>query len=125
MTLKITEARLRRDRSLPDDFEFTHWKWLNDGDEYMMMQLDGLRVGDCPRYKSGPRKGRLNYSKGTQGRTFYVTKADMDLWDAEHEAEAGQCAGCDGTGRVLWKSSVEHGSEDKDCPKCHGTGKAT
>lgn len=120
MGLRIAEARLRRDHTLPDGFVFYRYEWLKSGNEYKLMRLDG---GVCPPLKSGPRKGKPNYKAATNEQSFFLTVEELAQIDADYERETGNCCQCEGGGQVAWRASVANGTEYKPCQKCGGSGK--
>ena len=121
MNIAIVESRLRRDNALPADFQFFHWEMMPHGAKLIYCELEG---GVCPRFKSGPRKGKWNYKQATGVRKFYVTMLQAEVWEREWVAETGLCAACTGTGRRIKRWSKNTGAEYKTCPVCKGTCKA-
>ncbi len=59
----ITERRLRKDNALPEAFRFYAWKCFPENSQTTI--FIELRGGICEvKFKSGPRKGIINYAKG-------------------------------------------------------------
>lgn len=117
--MKIIEDRLRADNQLPSDFCFFRWKWLKSGTEYGVLQLDG---GRCPLMQRGPRRGKPNFRKAFERRSFYVTAAQIAKYDSDFERETSMCSECRGSGQKASRVSVEDGTEYTVCRKCRGTG---
>jgi len=71
----------------------------------------------CELYKSGPKKGKLNFGKPTAGteRTVVLTRAQRDATAARLEQRTGVCSECFGSGE-----SIYHGQPS--CKRCKGTG---
>ena len=65
------ENHFRQTHSLPDSFKFWRWEMLPIGGPPIYYELEGGVVNSV--CKSGPRKGRPNYRKATDIRTFRMT----------------------------------------------------
>ena len=85
------------------------WQW------YRAQALDSgeflLEGGICTeRYKSGKRKGQLNWSKmqPESKRTIVLTKADYNASRVAWELNTGLCGDCQGSGIYL----------QRDCKRC-------
>jgi hypothetical protein len=76
-------------------------------------------------FKSGPRKGRTNYGKPTEGtdRVFVLTRASMRAFDLTWEDETGKCVRCQGGGRRVTGWSAVDGTTYRECRACKGRGK--
>jgi hypothetical protein len=76
-------------------------------------------------FKTGPRKGRTNYSKPVSGtaRIFVLSRASMRAFDREWEAETGKCVRCQGGGRRVTGWSAVDGTTYRECTDCKGSGK--
>lgn len=122
MNIRIVERRLRADHNLPDSFKFFKWKCMPDGGDTIYVEFKG---GVCDTtYKSGPRKGHINYSKATDVRSFYVTMVDGDRYGREYEAETGNCRNCVGGGKTVASVDCVAGiTTYRECRTCRGTGK--
>lgn len=96
---------------------------------YQWKRADGgsIVVGCVPLvlFKSGPRKGKPNYSKPAPGslRTVIVTDADMDAHAKQYEEITGLCFNCHGSGQVNVGWSRETGPKMADCKCCKASGK--
>lgn len=122
MNVDILEARLRKENNLPESFAFFRWECFpQDGGECMYVTLTGA---ECPLLKTGKRKGKPNYSKGINKRSFNVSVDKAEQWDADYERETGNCRRCLGTCKTVSRVSVADGVEYRTCETCQGTGKA-
>lgn len=121
MNLKVIEARLRREYELPDDFKFYAWKCYPPGSDTIYVEFKGAICTEV--YKSGPRKGRTNYQKSTGEREFHVPVDRAAKWEAEWQAETGNCLNCTGTGNEWAGWSSTEGNKERPCRKCGATGK--
>ena len=70
-------------------------------------------------FKTGPRKGKRNWSKRTDERTFFVSTKDFDAFITAWEVETGLCSKCD-DGQE-WTGS---NTPTRPCRKCSGTGRS-
>lgn len=108
---------------LPADFCFFRWAWMPPGaKEPFYMEMEGC-VPDA-RFRSGPRKGRLNVSKCSGRQTVYLSVEKRDAWLMAWSQETGNCLGCYGNGDTITGCSSE-GTTYRTCKTCGGTGKAT
>jgi len=74
-------------------------------------------------FKSGPRKGRINWSKVEQVKLI-VTDAELQTERERHESETGRCASCDGEGLIVFSMSADGTSKKRKCDRCLGAGLA-
>ena len=83
-----------------------------------------LRGAVAPPFKSGPRKGKPNWSKKDPATDKEVcdSAADHRAWGAAWERRTGLCSRCGGEGRTL-ASSGRDGKTYRDCRECGGNGK--
>lgn len=122
MNVSIIERRLKHDHKLPDDFHFCRWECFPKSQATIYVELSG---GQCPLKTRGPRKGKPNYSKATNRRTFVVTVEQAAQWEQEYADETGNCIVCMGSGQEIAKIDfVNKVTEYRDCRKCGGSGKA-
>ncbi len=70
------ETHLRQKHSLPESFRFFRWMCLPLDGPTIYYECEGGIVDSV--YKSGPRKGRPNYSKATNRQTFRMTVEEYD-----------------------------------------------
>jgi hypothetical protein len=123
----------------------------NPIDDFCLFDLQGQEVTGIPRwraysfrgmdpsstllkgavcdvvYKSGPRKGRINWTKRdlSTEREIALSQEQVDAFGRAWEAKTGLCQRCWKTpGKVFAGWSKEKGSWSKPCPRCHATGKA-
>jgi DnaJ-class molecular chaperone len=85
----------------------------------------GFKVEVCdelPAFKSGKRKGQLNYAKAGWSATKYFLKSDMDAYVSVWAEENNKCISCLGEGRKWLGWSKDEGNQYKVCPECNGTG---
>ena len=68
----MLEEHIRCQHALPQNFMFFRWECLPHGGPTIYYELEGGVVETA--YRSGPRKGRPNYSKAKQRRVFRVTE---------------------------------------------------
>lgn len=71
----------------------------------------------------GPRKGRPKWAKRYTFVACIVTDEEFRKEKAQYETETGNCADCQGHGKVICSVSVAEGAKYRDCSKCKGTGK--
>jgi hypothetical protein len=88
--------------------------------------FDGFRVklGDFPPCKSGPRKGKPNYRKGTNLATRLISDSDVEAWLTRWVATTGKCGTCRGDGQTWAGWSAAEGTRYTACRDCNGTGSA-
>lgn len=75
-------------------------------------------------YKSGPKKGRLNWTtrdKSTE-REIILTNGDIDRWRKAWSERTGKCLRCTGDGRMVIRVSASEGTSYRECRLCLGTG---
>lgn len=67
-------------------------------------------------FKSGPRKGELNWAKrdGSTERTLIITFKELDARERQWESDTGKCCRCFGSGNDSFGK----------CRRCGATGKA-
>ena len=98
------------------------WRWCS----LERVGEDAILVtGGVPTevFKSGPRKGRTNWSKVQQTKRV-VTDAELQTERERHERETGRCASCDGEGLIVYSMSADGASKKRKCDRCLGTGLA-
>jgi hypothetical protein len=61
----------RQKHDLPDEFKFFRWECMPLDGPTIYYEIEGGIVSSV--YRSGPRKGRPNYSKSTDRKTFRMT----------------------------------------------------
>lgn len=122
MNLEIVEQRLRRDCGLPPDFYFMRWEMMPRFGDPIYCELEG---GVCGLATRGPRKGKPNYQKATDKRSFAVTVQQAEAWKQDWIRETGGCPACTGKGRTVARVSRAHGTEWRECSECHGSGRYT
>lgn len=66
----------RQKHNLPDSFRFFRWLCLPLDGPTIYFELEGGIVDTV--YKSGPRKGRPNYSKAKDRQVFRMTVEEYD-----------------------------------------------
>lgn len=65
------ENHFRQKHCLPDDFKFFRWVCMPLDGPTIYYEIEGGVVNSV--YRSGPRKGRPNYSRSTGRQTFRMT----------------------------------------------------
>ena len=72
-------------------------------------------------YRSGPRKGRPNFSKPVEGtlKTLLAHHAAVKYVMDEWERETGLCRHCGNTGQRLLSVGALAGMKYTDCGRCH------
>lgn len=93
-------------RRQPDTFPFTHTV---------------VTLGIRPNvYKSGPRKGELNYNSRDKSKDRQVIFSDEEhkAWRVEWESKNGLCHCCRGTGQEWIGWSRETGARYQPCRRC-------
>lgn len=102
---------VRAKYGLPEKWECYAFdtKHLSSGD---MLEIKGCVPAGV--YRSGPRKGCQNWSKGTDELTTLVDPKDISEWLEKRERETGMCGRCDGTGQEWLRT----------CRRCLGSGKS-
>lgn len=115
---------MARERGVPDGWQ---WYRLEVADtKAPRHQSASLVTGAVctERFKSGKRKGDLNWAKRDKRteRTLVITFADFDAYMAAWERKTGVCIKCDGNGTrsVGWSSTEGHTLVH--CSACDGTG---
>lgn len=108
---------------LPDS-----WRWLkldseDDGRGGVYFIIEGA-ISTGVVFKSGPRKGEINWKHKTGERRLIISRKEHDDFIASWEAKTGSCAGCGGTGAEFASWSALDGEKTRPCRKCKATGKA-
>ena len=98
MQLWIIEDRLREENQLPPAFAFWKWECFPKRHETIYVEFNG---GECPLITRGKRKGKPNYRKSTNEKTFIVTVEQGKKWEADYEHRTGRCCACLGEAKVL------------------------
>lgn len=72
------------------------------------------------RYKSGKRKGEINFRKLVPGseRTVIVDVDELDRFKEEWERETGSCFVCAGSGQASYGWSIHEGTKYRPCSRC-------
>ena len=122
MNLKIAEEYLRVKHELPEGFEFYAWAYLPVCKDPFYVEFRGCVPNGV--FKSGPRKGRPNFAKGTDDRTLNFQCSEYDQVEREWTKRTGQCPQCMGDGKELASAKATGESTYRDCGKCKGSGKA-
>jgi len=121
MNLRVIEAHLRKQRSIPDDFHFFSWKCFPEHSKITLyIELEGAC---CPLLMSGKHKGRPNYRKMDKAsRTiFTVLMTEIEQIEFDYEQETGKCRRCQGSKQELASCGVS-GTTYRTCGRCKGTG---
>lgn len=114
----IIEWALRRKHSLPDTFKFFRWQCMPpNAKETIYYELEG----GIPQanFKSGPRKGRPNYSTCTDRMTLRVTAPELVQFEKDYIDATGNCSECMGEGQTVASVGVS-GTAYRECKQCHG-----
>ena len=100
-------------------------KWSSIGVARDMVNVTGAVMTE--RYKRGPRKGRLNWSKRDKKTecTVTVSSAEIDAAKAAWSLATGKCACCRGRGTRVSSISIENGTTYRQCESCNGSGEAS
>ena len=117
----IIEWALRKKYSLSDAFQFFSWQCMPHGaKEVIYYEL----AGGVPqaKFKSGPRKGRWNYSTCIDRMTLRVTAPELLQHEHEYIEATGNCSECMGEGKTLASIGIS-GTTYRECKRCSGTGK--
>lgn len=124
MSIAIFEWKLRQIEQLPESFKFYAWKCMPESSKVTIYYE--LKGGICEhKFQSGPRKGRINYSKATDVRECYVPVADAKQWEIDYMTETGKCRDCMGDGKTVSRIDFVNGTtEYRCCSTCAGDGKA-
>ena len=107
--------------NLPADWEPFRWQAKGDG-ETRYVELEGGIFKTL--YRSGPRKGKINYRKPEPGTSAMVSIPEKAFkeWKASWEAETGHCANCYGSGWEFAGWDHKKGQAHRKCTACDGTG---
>jgi hypothetical protein len=70
------DNHFRQKYDLPDEFKFFRWECLPLNGPTIYFEVEGGIVTSV--YKSGKRKGRPNYIKATNRKTFRMTVEEYD-----------------------------------------------
>ena len=122
MNINLIQNYIISANSLPETFHFFSYESIKNGKDYFAVKFNG---GNCPLRKKGPNKGKPNFSKVTDQRSFYVTYEEADSVYEEYEQLTGTCARCLGEETEVVSWSRKDGVKYRPCSKCAGTGKAS
>lgn len=102
------------ERGMPNGWQ---WFWLQVVDHRLPRDeaANSVTGAVCrERFKSGPRKGELNWAKcdRTTERTLIITFKELDAREEQWERDTTKCCRCFGSGKDPWGL----------CRRCGGTG---
>jgi len=109
-----------KDRGAPLEWRWFELKTLDD------VNYCQMRGGVCRAvFKSGPRKGRTNWSKRDTSldRVYIFSSAELHSFQEKWSRERGLCGKCLGAGASPYKWSRDEGTTWKTCATCKGRGK--
>lgn len=114
------------ERGMPKGWQWYALKALGDPSVTPREHAAALVTGGVPgeRYKSGKRKGEVNWAKCTNRGELVITFRDYDERAVRWEHETGNCKTCGGDGQEWSGWSAGEGSRYRECTRCKGTGKA-
>lgn len=110
------------ERGQPEGWQWYRLQGIGDGRENGAVLLKGGVPNGT--FKSGPRKGEINWAKATHVAEVVITFADIGNRCMRWEVETGSCFNCGGDGSETAGWSAEAGHEARKCSRCNGTGKA-
>jgi hypothetical protein len=132
--LSLREIYLQELYSLPKEWRIYSYKVSDDiksrsPSGEIISRAASEFIGCIPDgvYKSGKRKGRPNYSKGTEKRTIILFEDEYRAWVEKYEITHNVCSQCflsptPGQEWVGW--SLDNGNRFATCTRCNGTGKS-
>lgn len=112
----------REKYGLPEEWRWWHLSRIGDTASFFKDlprdQVYSMMKGGVYKtlYRSGKRKGQINFKKPEEGtyRELVVTHKELDDYIAKWEQQTGFCGDCYGNGTDHW---------NRHCKKCDGTGK--
>jgi hypothetical protein len=75
-TAQNLDNHFRQLHNLPDNFRFFRWSCMPEDGPVFYFELEGGIVTKF--YRSGPRKGKPNYNKVTDRRTFRILASEYN-----------------------------------------------
>ena len=108
-------ALIAHQRGLPSTWGWFHAEFKGDETHGVFV----IRGAVCTeRFKRGPRKGRLNWSKRTDEREIIVTRDELQQAKAAWETDTGRCFNCGGTGQTVASVHVSGERTYRPCKRC-------
>jgi len=113
---------LREKYRLPADWDFKVSTAKGKGDGEYFEVTGGVYNAT---FKSGPRKGEVNFRKPEPGTecTVVLPRVEYRKWLEKWEIDTSLCAPCTGSGFVTHSFGAS-GTTYRKCSKCGGTGLA-
>lgn len=100
--------------SLPEDWRWTSLEAIPGGDGRDYSQVKGA-IPFGVRFKSGPRKGEINWAHRREERTVVIPFKEHHAFIAAWEDETGLCHDCGNTGQATAGWLRDEGAKYAPC----------
>lgn len=122
-TIDMQVLALSSKYAVPEGWEVFIWETINMDTPNEAIQFTGAVVNET--FKSGPRKGRKNFSKRDKSTEMklVMTREELFAFQDKWGAENDTCPSCWGSGKTMQSWSIHEGTTYRKCHRCKGDGK--
>lgn len=108
---------------MPEGLQMLRMQCFPEDGEAIYFEFEGAE--SVPIFKSGPRKGKLNYKSATGRHVARILVADVETIQSTYEGVTGKCVTCEGRGQEWCGWSRSEGTKHRPCKRCNATGMAS